>query len=77
MDTFDAPGHLGAMAFWPAGPKIAPTLGAGMRIAVLETPDESPGGPSPGTRHPLRFEVVTWPVAELPDLADPGTRARR
>ena len=74
VDTFDAPGHLGAMAFWPAGPRIAPTLGAGMRIAVLETPDESPGGPSPGTRHPLRFEVVTWPVAELPDLADPGTR---
>ena len=74
VDTFDAPGHLGAMAFWPAGPRIAPTLGAGMRIAVLETPDESPGGPSPGTRHPLRFEVITWPVAELPDLADPGTR---
>jgi hypothetical protein len=73
VDTFDAPGHLGATVFWPAGPRIAPTLGAGMRIAVLETPDIGPGGPAPGTRHPLRFEVVTWPVAELPDLGDPGT----
>jgi hypothetical protein len=73
VDTFDAPAHLGAMAFWPAAPRIAPTLGPGMRIAVLETPDDGPGGPSPRTRHPLRFEVVTWPTAELPDLGDPET----
>ncbi len=75
IDTFEAPAHLGAVAFLPLGPKIAPALGAGTVVAVLERPDEVGGVPAPGTRHPRRFDVVTWPAASLPDPtteADPA-----
>ena len=34
---------------------------------------DSAGVARPGTRHPLLFQVVTWPAADLPDVADPGT----
>lgn len=70
LDTFVAPGHLGAAAFWPMAAKLTPMLGSGMRLAVLETPDEGPTGPVPGTRHPLRFTIVTVATHELPDLTD-------
>lgn len=71
VDTFQAPGHEGSMAYLPLGPKIAPTLGAGMRLAVLEVPDEGPQGPIPASQHPVRFEIVSWPVADIPNPADP------
>ena len=67
IDTFEAPAHLGSAAFLPLGPKLAPALGAGMAVAVLERPDEIGGLPAAGTRHPRRFDVVTWPSASLPD----------
>lgn len=67
VDTFEAPSHLGSAAFLPLGPKLAPAIGAGMAVAVLERPDEVGGFPAPGTRHPLRFDVVTWAAAALPD----------
>lgn len=74
VDVFDAPGHLGSAAFRPLAPKIAPSLGAGMRIAVVEQPDDGPSGPMPGTVHPVRFVVACWPT-DLPDLAGPGLDA--
>jgi hypothetical protein len=73
VDTFDAPPNLGAMAFWTLGPKLAPTLGAGMKVAVLESPDVNADGPVPGSRHPLRFEVVSWPLAAIPNPAATDT----
>ena len=73
VDTFDAPSSAGAMAFWQLAGKVAPTLGPGFRVAILDTPNEDSNGPIPGTRHPLRFEVVVWPSGELPDPTDPST----
>jgi len=73
VDTFEAPSGSGSVAFLPLGPKIAPTLGAGAKVALLETPDAgSDGQPMPGTVHPLRFDIVYWPLTELPDLSDPA-----
>ncbi|MDA8283584.1 MAG: FtsK/SpoIIIE domain-containing protein, partial [Actinomycetota bacterium] len=75
IDSFEAPPQLGAMAFLPLAPKLAPAIGAGMAVAVLERPDEAGGLPQPGTRHPRRFDVVTWPAGSLPDPTaevDPG-----
>lgn len=72
VDTFMAPAGQGAMAFWPLGPKLSPTIGAGSKIAVLDTPNEDNEGPVPGTRHPLRFEVVVWPMGGTPDFTDPS-----
>ncbi|GAB2734827.1 FtsK/SpoIIIE domain-containing protein [Nocardioides pakistanensis] len=70
VDTFAAPGSMGAMAYWPLGPKIAPTTGAGQRLAVLSVPNtDSQDQPVLGTRHPLNFQVVTWPADALPDMA--------
>lgn len=72
VDLFEAPA-TGAGAFWPMGPKIAPTLGAGSTIAVLEVADETGDGPAPGTRHPLRFAVARWPGGMPPmDVTVPG-----
>jgi len=73
VDTFEAPSGSGSVAFLPLGPKIAPTLGAGAKVALLETSDAgSDGQPMPGTMHPLRFDIVHWPLTELPDLSDPA-----
>jgi|SRR5579875_1004205 len=62
--TFDAPPNLGAMWAWPLAKKLAPTLGAGLMVAVLEHPDNAPG-----TRHPIRFDVAVW--SKLPGFSDP------
>lgn len=72
VDIFDAAAGLPAMTYWLLGPKISPTIGAGARIAVLSVPDEGPEGPIPGTRHPLRFQVVAWANGEKPDFTDPS-----
>ena len=75
VDTFEAPAHLGSATFLPLGPKLVPALGAGIAVAVLEHPDEAGGQLVPGTRHPRRFDVVTWPAGGLPDPtseADPA-----
>lgn len=73
VDTFTAAGAMGgAMAYWPLAPKISPTVGAGVRLAVLSVPNiDSQGQPQPGSRHPLDFQVVTWPSDALPDVTDP------
>jgi hypothetical protein len=74
VDTFDAPGSVGAMAFWSMGPKIGPTLGTGAKFAILDTPNlDSNNQPTPGTRHPLRFDFVRWPSDQMPDVTDPET----
>ncbi len=73
VDTFAAPPHQGAMSFWALGPKIAPAMGSGTKIAVLECPDDGPNGPTPGTRHPLNFRVAAWPAAAIPSFSGPST----
>lgn len=74
VDTFDAPPSVGAAFFYTQSAKITPTLGANMRVAVLEVPNtDGQGQPVPGTAHPLRFDVVMWPADQVPDIAEPGT----
>lgn len=74
IDTFDAPGSMGAMAYWSMAPKIGPTLGTGAKFAVLDTPNlDSNNQPVPGTKHPLRFDFIKWPSDQMPDVSDPAT----
>lgn len=73
VDTFDAPATTGAMTYWAMGPKIGPTIGTGAKFAVMSTENlDSQGQPVPGTRHPLRFEIVRWPSDQIPDISDPS-----
>lgn len=42
-------------------------------LAVTDTPQVAPDGqPIPGSVHPTRIQVLTWPVDALPDLRDPS-----
>ena len=71
MDTFQAAGSIPASTF--TAPlmlgKIAPILGTGTRLAALEHPGvDSQGQPLQGTTHPLDFDLISWPVDQLPDL---------
>ncbi len=74
LEEFVAPSALGSQAFWSLAGKITPSVGAGVRVAILDIPDtDRKGEPQPGTRHPLRFQVVSWPSAEMPDLTSGET----
>ncbi|MCU6481916.1 FtsK/SpoIIIE domain-containing protein [Arthrobacter sp. A2-55] len=74
IETFDAPAAVGAMVFRSLGPKIVPTLGSGVKVAVLSTPDlDSNNQPVPGTINPRRFEIARWPADQIPDITDPST----
>ena len=74
IETFDAPPGTGAMPFWMMADKIGPTLGTGSKFAVLDVPNlDSNNSPMPGTKHPLRFEIVRWPSDQMPDITDPAT----
>ncbi|MGL5827764.1 MAG: FtsK/SpoIIIE domain-containing protein [Nocardioides sp.] len=73
VDTFTAPGGTGAAGYWALAPKITPTFGGGVELAVLSCPATSPNlPPMPGTKDALEFRVVTWSTGGLPDLTDPG-----
>lgn len=72
VDTFDAPAASGAIAFYPMGPKLIPTIGTNTRLYVLPTEDlDEDDQPITGTKHPLRFRVVTMTADGMPDLTDP------
>ncbi|MBG0738814.1 cell division protein FtsK [Paeniglutamicibacter antarcticus] len=74
IDTFDAPAGTGAAPYFVMADKINPTLGTGAKFAVLDVPNlDSNNSPVPGTKHPLRFEIVRWPSDQMPDITDPET----
>jgi len=74
IDTFDAPGATGSAPYFVMAEKINPTLGTGAKFAVLDVPNlDSDNQPVPGTKHPLRFEIVRWPSDQMPDITDPET----
>jgi DNA segregation ATPase FtsK/SpoIIIE, S-DNA-T family len=74
IDTFDAPAGTGAAPYFVMADKINPTLGTGAKFAVLDVPNlDSNNSPVPGTKHPLRFEIVRWPADQMPDITDPET----
>jgi S-DNA-T family DNA segregation ATPase FtsK/SpoIIIE len=73
VDTFEAPATLGSAGALGMLAKIAPTRGAGMRVSVLNEPDvDAQGQPISGSKHPLRFTVVSWPVDTKVDITDPA-----
>lgn len=72
IHTFESPGAMGSGAFLPMGAKIAPLVGEGMKVAVLDEPNVGPQGPVPGTRHPVNFRVVVLPQHEVPSFTDPA-----
>lgn len=71
IETFTAPPAQGAATFLPLAGKLAPAIGAGMQVRILECWDTDQGGrPVPGRPHPLHFRVVTWAADQTPDLTD-------
>jgi hypothetical protein len=72
VTTFDAPAGQSATTMIAMAPKIAPSVGAGMQVSVLEVENtDSKGQPIPGSTHPQRFSVVAWPMDQTPDVEDP------
>lgn len=71
VDRFEArPPYDAALAVRDQ-PKIAPLAGAGVRVIVLfEENTDSSGQPVAGTKHPLRFSVVSWPVDVHVDISE-------
>lgn len=77
IEEFESPPSSGAAVFYPLTAKLGPAVGAGSRIAILEMPDtDRKGQPIPGTRHPRRFQVVTWPADDKLDLTDQALSAQ-
>lgn len=73
VDTFEAPATLGAVGAIALAPKLVPVIGAGTRLSVLHEEDtDSDGQPIPGSKHPVRFTVVAWPVDTTVDVCAPG-----
>lgn len=77
VDTFDAPSAFGTAGMFKLGDAIGLQLaghGHSRDLAILSTPEiDQQGQPKPGTRHPLRFRVASWPKDQKPDLARPDT----
>lgn len=72
VDTFESTGAQAASTFAckAMNERISPLAGAGARVAVVSSPDIDPstGQPVPGTRHPMRFQTITWSEG-MPDIA--------
>ena len=74
VDTFDASPSVGASFYYTQSAKITPTLGANMKVAVVEVPNtDGQGQPVTGSMHPLRFDVIMWPADQIPEITTPGT----
>ncbi|WP_300265712.1 FtsK/SpoIIIE domain-containing protein [Microbacterium sp.] len=72
IDRFEARAPFDAGQAVKDHPKIAPTVGAGVRVSILfEENIDSSGQVVTGTKHPLRFSVVAWPVDFHVDITSP------
>lgn len=73
VDTFDAPPGLGAIGVFNLGPKLSTVMPSGSTIAILDVPSENTNGdPIVGSHHPRKFEVVSWPQGDIPNVMDPA-----
>jgi len=62
IDSFEAPGNLGAQGVISLAPKFAPVVGGGYQVVVLnENETTSDGQPVPGVKSPTKVSVVAWP----------------
>lgn len=72
VDTFDAPGSLGAEGVVNLTAKMGPAVGGGSHVIVVNEPDlDSQGQPVPGSKSPIRFSVVVWPTDSTFTVLDP------
>jgi len=73
VDTFETHASVGAGAIYPLVGKITASIGSGARIAILESPNvDSQNQPVQGSKHPLRFRIVTFISDDMPDLNNPA-----
>jgi S-DNA-T family DNA segregation ATPase FtsK/SpoIIIE len=71
IDTFESHPSIGASAIASFTKTLSSSIGASVRLALLESPNvDSQGQPIEGTVHPLRFRLVTFNSDDLPDLTD-------
>jgi hypothetical protein len=73
VDSFESHASVGVSAIYPLVGKITASIGAGARVAILESPNvDSQNQPVEGSKHALRFRVVTFLSDDMPDLNDPS-----
>ncbi|MFS0885152.1 FtsK/SpoIIIE domain-containing protein [Aeromicrobium sp. 179-A 4D2 NHS] len=71
IDTFDAPGGVGAAFFYQMAPKIVPAIGTNTQVFILPVENvDGDGQPIPNSQHPLRFRIVTTTSDGMPDMTD-------
>lgn len=69
VDTLIAAPGLDAVAYRAAVGGLDAYFAGGLRTAVLTIPNvDSRGNTIPGTIHPTRFRLITWPSELMPDL---------
>lgn len=69
VDTFESRGAA-ADILKIGETKIAPAIGAGVKIGFLTAPNIRGGQPVPGTVHPNRFVIATCDADQWPDAGD-------
>lgn len=71
VDTVDSPVGLLVEGMIKNGPALEASLGGGHKLTVLSCPNfDSQRQPVPGTKHPVRIRLVTWPDGTHPNLLD-------
>lgn len=71
VDTVDSPSGLLVEGMIKNGPALEASLGGGHKLTVLSCPNfDSQRQPVPGTKHPVRIRLVTWPDGTHPNLLD-------
>lgn len=71
VDTFESRGSA-ADILKVGETKIAPTIGAGVKMGFLTSPNIKGGQPVAGTVHPNRFVIATCNSDQWPDANDPN-----
>ena len=71
VDTVDSPAGLLVDGMVKNSPALEASLGGGHSLTVLSSPNvDSKRQPVPGTKHPVRVRLVTWPDGTHPNLLD-------
>lgn len=71
VDTVDSPPGPLVEGMIKASPALEASLGGGHKVTILSCPNiDSKRQPVPGTMHPVRIRMVTWPDGTHPNLLD-------
>jgi S-DNA-T family DNA segregation ATPase FtsK/SpoIIIE len=73
IDTFESHPTVGSAMVLGLLPKVQMAMGAATRLAFLESPAlDTQGQPVEGSKHPLRFRILTFNTDDMPDITDPA-----